>query len=192
MIDVLPLFKALADESRMKIAALTSAKPLSVEELAVATGLKPATVSHHLSILRGAGLVEGTREQYYAVYRFNQQPLLDALRTLSESPRPSELDADLDQYDQKVLRDYLVDGKLKTIPVQRKKRDVILRYLATQFEPGHAYSEKEVNQILVAFHDDVATLRREMVGAEPPLLKRENGVYQLAGAPGSLAERHRL
>lgn len=182
MMEILPLFKALADESRIKIAALTSAKPLSVEELAAATGLKPATVSHHLAILRESGLVEGTREQYYAVYRFNQQPLLNALRILGEAPKSSELETDLDQYDQKVRRDFLVDGKLKTIPVQRKKRDAILRYLATQFEPDRDYREKEVNQILVAFHDDVATLRREMVGAEPPLLRRENGVYRRTGS----------
>ncbi len=188
MMDILPLFKALADESRIKIAALTSAKPLSVEEIAAATGLKPSTVSHHLAVLREAGLVDAAREQYYAVYRFNQQPLLNALRTVSQAPKPPEIESDLAQYDQKVLRDFLDDGKLKSIPVQRKKRDAILRFLIKQFEPDRRYSEKEVNQILVAFHDDVATLRREMVDATPPLLVREKGVYwrprQDIGTPG--------
>lgn len=177
MLDVLPLFKALADESRIKIAALISVKPLSVEEIASATQLKPPTVSHHLAVLRAAGLVESKRDQYYTVYRFTQQPLLDALRTMSAPPPPPRLEADLAQYDEKVRRDYLVNGRLKTIPVQRKKREVILRYLAQQFDLGRRYPEKEVNQILVAYHDDVATLRRELVSTNPPLLQREHGEY---------------
>jgi hypothetical protein len=91
---------------------------------------------------------------------------------------PLDLDDDLAKYDRKVLRDYLVDGKLKTIPTQRKKRDVILRYLANQFEPAKSYSEKEVNTMLVAYHDDVATLRRELVADSARLLRRENGQYR--------------
>ncbi|HEX5414832.1 MAG TPA: metalloregulator ArsR/SmtB family transcription factor [Chloroflexota bacterium] len=178
MISILPLFKALADEKRIKIAALTSARPLSVEEIAAAVELTPATVSHHLAILREAGLVEASRVQYYTVYRFTQQPLLDALRTVAEQPAAPDLADDLAEYDRKVLRDYLVDGKLKTIPVQRKKREVILRYLAQQFEPDRHYPEKEVNAILVAFHDDVATLRRELVSGNPPLLVRDKGIYR--------------
>jgi biotin operon repressor len=177
MMDVRPLFKALADESRIRVVALLSARPLSVEEVAAATGLKPPTVSHHLAVLREAGLVQATREQYYTVYRFRPQPLLDALRAVSEPAAPPRLDEDLAQYDRKVLADYLEDGRLKTIPVQRKKRDVVLRYLAQQFEPGRRFTEREVNQILVAYHDDVATLRRELVSGPTPPLRRESGEY---------------
>ncbi len=137
------------------------------------------------------------------------------MRTLVERPASPGLDEDLAKYDQKVLRDYLVDGRLKTIPTQRKKRDVILRYLAQRFEPGRLYSEKEVNAILVDYHDDVATLRRELVQADPQmaglggapslqpgnavarrLLARENGRYwratddagQPAAPPATVAE----
>ena len=174
--DIAPLFKALADEKRIKIAALISDRGLSVEEIAAAVDLAPATVSHHLARLRAAGLAEATHEQYYTVYRFRQQPLLDALKALAERPAPPELAGDLARYDQKVLGDYLVDGKLKTIPAQRKKRDVILRFLITQFEPGRAYTEREVNIVIADFHDDFATLRRELVSAK--LLSREGGVYR--------------
>ena len=112
MMSILPLFKALADEKRIKIAALISTRPLSVEEIAAAVELTPPTVSHHLAILREAGLVEASREQYYTVYRFTQQPLIDALRTVAEQPAAPDLADDLAEYDRKVLRDYLVDGKL--------------------------------------------------------------------------------
>lgn len=177
MAEMMTLFKALADEKRIKIVALISDRGLSVEEIASAVDLTPATVSHHLARLREAGLVAATHEQYYSVYRFNQQPLLDALRALAERPAAPDLADDLAKYDQKVLSTYLIDGKLASIPTQRKKRDVILRFLAQQFEPGRTYGEKEVNAMLAEYHEDVATLRRELVAENVRLLCRENGQY---------------
>jgi hypothetical protein len=81
---------------------------------------------------------------------------------------------DVDAYDRKVVRDYsLPDGRLKTIPAQRKKLEAILRHLAKSFEPGRRYSEKQVNEILAGFHEDTASLRRELVGSG--LIAREGG-----------------
>lgn len=183
MMDVVPLFKALADEKRIKIVALISTRPLSVQEIATAVELTPATTSHHLAVLREAGLVEATRDQYYSVYEFRPQPLFDALKTLAAPTQSPALDSDLARYDQKVLTTYLVDGKLWSIPTQRKKRDVILRFLVERFEPDRVYSEKEVNQILVVYHDDVATLRRELVAESAGLLTREDGRYRRVERP---------
>jgi ArsR family transcriptional regulator, arsenate/arsenite/antimonite-responsive transcriptional repressor len=142
MIDIVPLFKVLADETRIRILALITERALSVEEIAAAVDLSSATVSHHLQRLKEAGLVEAERQQYYTVYRFHRQPLLDALRLAANPPTPPDLADDLAKYDQKVLGDYLVAGKLKTIPAQRKKRDVILRYPAEQFAYDRDYSEQ--------------------------------------------------
>ncbi len=183
MMDIVPLFKALADEKRIKIVALISARPLSVQEIAVAVELTPATVSHHLAVLREAGLAAATRDQYYSVYQFQRQPLLDALKTLAAPAQGPDVESDLAKYDQKVLATYLVDGKLLSIPTQRKKRDVILRFLVELFEPGRVYGEKEVNQILVAYHDDVATLRRELVAETAHLLTRADGRYRRVEQP---------
>ncbi|MBV6395904.1 MAG: hypothetical protein HFACDABA_01491 [Anaerolineales bacterium] len=81
---------------------------------------------------------------------------------------------DLDAYDRKVIADYTRrDGSLKTIPAQRKKLEAVLRYVATAFETDKRYSEKRVNEILKGYHEDTATLRRELVGYG--LLKREGG-----------------
>jgi hypothetical protein len=64
-----------------------------------------------------------------------------------------------------VIRDYsLPGGGLKTIPGQRKKLEAVLRYIAPAFEPGVRYSEAQVNEILKQYHEDTATLRRELVG----------------------------
>lgn len=176
--SIMPLFKALADQTRIRIIALLSTRELAVQEIAAAVDLAPATISHHLTLLRRAGLVSGRREQYYTLYRFTQQPLLDALGVLTRaSLDPAETADDVGKFDRKVLRDYLMDGRLTTIPAQRKKRDVILRYLASQFDIGRTYSEKEVNTLLVTYHDDVATLRRELVADDARLLARDQGLY---------------
>jgi len=45
-----------------------------------------------------------------------------------------------------------------------------------EFEPERHYPEREVNQILIDFHEDVATLRREMIGHG--LMEREKGIYR--------------
>jgi ArsR family transcriptional regulator len=84
-----------------------------------------------------------------------------------------------------VLGDFFVNGRLKTIPAQRKKKDIVVRYLAQQFEYGRAYTEQEVNFKLLDFHEDYATLRREMIDTK--LMRRENGIYQrLTAAAGAV------
>lgn len=81
---------------------------------------------------------------------------------------------DADAYDHKVIKDYArKDGSLKTIPAQRKKLDAVLRHVVQAFELNKKYSEKKVNEILARYHEDTATLRRELVGAK--LMKREGG-----------------
>ena len=61
---LLGFFKAMADESRLRIIGLLAQRENSVQELAAALNLKEPTVSHHLAILKAQGLVtvraEGT------------------------------------------------------------------------------------------------------------------------------------
>lgn len=173
--ELLTFFKALADGTRLRMVGLLAEKSLSVEEMAAILGLSPATISHHLQRLAEAGLVERTAQQYYRVYSLKLDTLREmAQRILSrERLKETALDLDLDRYDRKVLRDFLVDGRLKSIPSQRKKRDVILRYLLGQFEPGRRYSEAEVNEIISQFHEDYATIRREFIMTG--MMAREGG-----------------
>jgi hypothetical protein len=82
---------------------------------------------------------------------------------------------DLDAYDRKVLRDFMEGDRLKAIPRQWKKREVILRYLTEQFEWDRRYTEKEVNEILSRTHEDYASLRRYLVDSRR--LARDHEVY---------------
>jgi predicted transcriptional regulator len=165
--QLLLFFKALADANRLKIIGLLAQRAYSVEELAALLDLKAPTVSHHLSKLAQAGLVTARAEGYYSVYQLDKQALEAAARSLfsTEQIAASVESVDLGAYDRKVLADFsLPDGKLKEIPAQRKKLEVVLRHVGNAFQPGVKYSEKQVNETLARFHADTATLRRELVG----------------------------
>ena len=173
--ELLSFFKALGDEKRLKIVGLLAQKPLCVEELAAILDLSAATVSHHLRKLAKAGLVEASAEGYYNVYSLRAETLREMSRRLlsAETFQDTARVLDLGGYDRKVLRDYLEDGRLKTIPAQRKKRDVILRHILREFEPGCRYAETEVNEIISRFHEDYATIRREFIMRR--MMDREGG-----------------
>lgn len=174
--ELVTFFKALADSNRLKIVGLLAEKAYSVEELAALLKLKPSTVSHHLSRLSEAGLVQSHSESYYSVYQLDKQMLEEKRRTMFSQAELSTVAAevDADAYDAKVVRDFTRrDGSLKTIPAQRKKLDAVLRHVARSFDVGKRYSEKRVNEILAKYHEDTATLRRELVGAG--LMQREGG-----------------
>ncbi|MHB8340277.1 MAG: DUF2087 domain-containing protein [Mycobacteriales bacterium] len=71
------------------------------------------------------------------------------------------------------------DGRLLSLPAKRSLRRPVLLRLATGFDPGRTYREEEVNVVLRQFHDDVASLRREMV-AEKLFVRTRAGVYKRA------------
>ena len=63
-------FKALADPTRVAIVnQLSAAEEVCVCNLNAAFDLSQPTISHHLKILREAGLVESTRRGTWAYYR---------------------------------------------------------------------------------------------------------------------------
>jgi hypothetical protein len=77
------------------------------------------------------------------------------------------------------LRTFFRDGKLVEIPRRRAKRLVILDRLAQEFEVGRRFPEREVNDVLRRFHDDVAALRRYLVDED--FLDRDGGEYWRSG-----------
>jgi DNA-binding transcriptional ArsR family regulator len=79
-IDLLRFFKALADETRLKMAALLASQPRSGEQLAELLNIKAATVSHHLSKLADAGLVSSASEGHKKFYTLR----LDAVRATAK------------------------------------------------------------------------------------------------------------
>jgi DNA-binding HxlR family transcriptional regulator len=174
---VLRYLKALADESRLRILGILASGERSVEDLAAMLKLRAPTVSHHLALLREVELVEARADGTTRYYRLRPQGLSAINRAFSA---PEQLavfarDEDANAWERKVLRDFFEGERLKEIPASRKKREVILRWLAERFEARRRYSEAEVNDLLQQYHPDSATLRRELIGLG--LLARENGFY---------------
>ncbi len=82
--------KALADETRQKIMSLCCCNWLSVGEIVEALHVSQPTVSHHLSILREAGLVDSRREGKQVFYSLNQEKIADACCQLAGDFAPDQ------------------------------------------------------------------------------------------------------
>ncbi|MBI5905888.1 MAG: winged helix-turn-helix transcriptional regulator [Deltaproteobacteria bacterium] len=68
------LFKALSDETRLRILKMLEARPLCVCEIQyVLKGSQP-NVSHHLKTLSEAGLVDSQRDGLWIAYRITDKP----------------------------------------------------------------------------------------------------------------------
>ena len=80
-------------------------------------------------------------------------------------------------YRQKVLDTFMEYGKLKSIPVQRKKKRIILEKIGESFEKGKIYPEREVNIIIADYHDDFCTLRRDLISEG--IMERDGRGYWL-------------
>lgn len=189
--DLLVALKALSDASRLRIVGLLAARPYAVEELSAALELSPGTVVHHMKRLRAAGLVDSRPAHPYVEYSLRIAALQRLGRKLDElehandergASLPGPDGEELPAYDAKVLRAFLVDGRLTSIPSQEKKRQVILRFLLDRcFGEDRVYPEKEVNQRLALYHPDVASLRRYLI--DTGLMARSAGQYRRVDAP---------
>lgn len=175
--EVIALFKCLSDRSRLQILKSLLQGPMYVELLAERLNLTPPTISFHLKKLESVGLVYSVKEQYYIIYHLNEKSLdrkmIDLIR--EESAEIEQQAQREENYRKKVLESFFEYGKLKTIPVQRKKRLIILQEICNSFEKGRKYTEKEVNLIIADFHDDFCTLRREMIAEK--LMARDGRHY---------------
>lgn len=180
---LLRYLKTLADQTRLRILGLLANQSRSVEELAHLLNLKASTVSWHLGKLKELDLVQMRAEGNTHVYRLNGKGLGRINHLLGSPERMSRWvnEEAGDTWERKVIADYVQDGRLKDIPAYRKKREILLRWLADTFEYGRTYTEKEVNELLSHHHEDTATLRRELVGYK--LLQRERGIYWRTPAP---------
>lgn len=84
-------FKALADPTRRAILAMLRDGDLPAGEIAAQFPVAWASVSHHLSVLREAGLVLATRDGQFIRYSLNTTVVQDALQHLLEiAPRRKE------------------------------------------------------------------------------------------------------
>ncbi|HDL02715.1 MAG TPA: DUF2087 domain-containing protein [candidate division Zixibacteria bacterium] len=77
---------------------------------------------------------------------------------------------------EKVINNFLKNGRFKTLPAQRKKRKYILEYILRRFETGRVYTEKEINEKILELNDDFCTIRREFIMEK--MMTRSQGKYR--------------
>ena len=177
--ETVALFKCLADRTRLQILRTLAREDTYVELLSERLGMAPSTISFHLKKLADVGAVSSSKSQYYTMYTLNRALFDTTVLSIlqQESDEAAAQDERERLWREKVLRSFFdEDGRLRTIPTQRKKRLIVLERIAEAFEQGLTYSEREVNLVIADFHDDFCTLRREMV--DEHLMTREDGKYR--------------
>ncbi|WP_226578020.1 metalloregulator ArsR/SmtB family transcription factor [Halobacillus litoralis] len=174
--------KAVGDTTRLRIIALLRRGPLHGQAIAGKLGLRPPTITHHLKKLKDTGMVYSRRDKNTIYFHLNEQKLEFMTTAIlrigdEETVRAEELKVD-ETEQSKIIQSFVtVEGKLKQIPRQLKKKNVILSYFVQWFEHGKTYEEKDVNAYIQTFFDDFATIRREWIMQQ--FMYRENNTYEL-------------
>jgi hypothetical protein len=173
--------KTMGDPTRIRILSLLAGGPKHGQALAGMLGLTPPTISHHLAKLKDCNLVYDRRDKNTIYFHLNEKVIShysNALPNLLSGREENDMAETQILEHRKVIENFLTkDGKLKTIPAQRKKKLILLYHLANGLETGRKYEEKEINQYIQRFHDDYATIRREFIVTG--IMYRENGIYEL-------------
>ncbi|MCL2514090.1 MAG: metalloregulator ArsR/SmtB family transcription factor [Oscillospiraceae bacterium] len=171
--DITDFFKCFSDRSRLDIINLLAEGESYTELISDRLSLTPATVSFHLKKLEAVGIASSRREQFYMIYALNPEILDKKISELIQTAKPPEKHGKREpEFEKKVISSFFKYGKLVSIPVQRKKREIVLREILKAFEPGREYAEKEVNLIIADFNDDFCTIRREFIAFN--MMAREN------------------
>jgi hypothetical protein len=170
MSDPATLIGLLANEDRLRVFAAVALGARTVAEIAERTGLDETDVQAALPRLVSAGLVAQEDGLHVPL-----QELRDAARRRPERDRGA---ADATPDEQRVLRNFVVDGRLVRLPARQAQKQIVLGYVARRFDESRSYEEREVNELLSGLHDDTASLRRYLV--DEGLLEREAGVYRRA------------
>lgn len=161
MKEKIEFLKLLADETRLEILNMLLKEDSYVEKIACELSLTPATICYHLKKMESAGIVNCSRSQFYIIYSLNREifdrPLFELIKKDEEIIETEE------KYKKEVISNFFKYGRLTRIPTQRKKREIVLAEMLKQFDFDREYSEKEVNEIILRYHEDFCTIRREMI-----------------------------
>lgn len=174
MKEKLELLKLLADETRLAILNILLKEDSYVEKIACELSLTPATICYHLKKMEVAGVVNCSRSQFYIIYSLNREifdkPLFELIKKDEEIVDTEE------KYKKQVISNFFKYGRLTQIPTQRKKREIVLAQILEQFDFTREYPEKEVNEIILRYHEDFCTIRREMIAFG--MMTRDHEIYK--------------
>lgn len=172
--------KTMGDPTRLRILSLLANGPLHGQAIAGKLGLTAPTITHHLRKLRDINVVFEKRDKNTIYFYLNASMVkqqAEGLCRLIEGKEENRMN-EVSEERQKIISNFFTnEGKLKTIPAQRKKKLIIFEHILKGLEKGRKYEEKEINEYIKQFHEDYATIRREFIINH--YMYRENGVYEL-------------
>ena len=87
-LDTVDFAKALADDTRQQIMAICCCRLISVSDIVAELNVAQPTVSHHLKILKSAGLVTSERRGKQVLYTLDQARLAAACCQVAEDFAP--------------------------------------------------------------------------------------------------------
>ena len=168
----------LAEPERLRVVSALALGAGTIAAVAAAAGLDQREVVRALRRLERSGLVSRDKDQLTLHAERFKQAAREAAPDQPDEPRSADPATDA------VLRAFTRDGRITSIPVRRGRRRLLLEHVATAFEPGVRYPEREVDAILRAWYPDHAALRRHLV--DELLLDRADGMYWRIGGPVAL------
>jgi len=90
--DPVTFAKAISDETRQQIMRLLCCEWICVSDIVGQSGVSQPTVSHHLAILREAGLVNTRRDGKQIFYTMNQDAVVVCCGILMENFAPERIE----------------------------------------------------------------------------------------------------
>lgn len=183
------LFKALADPTRLRLAALIVDRARCGQDLAAELGISTGTVSHHLRVLRDAGLVRESRQPPFSFFELDLAALQQALKAVSNKKAVREIAGDEERTseERKVLRTFFDGPRLVALPAQRKKKQMVFEEILRRIPRRKEYEERELSRYIETIFEDYCTVRREWVMGG--YMKREGGVYRLTDLGREIIDR---
>ncbi|RCW45565.1 metalloregulator ArsR/SmtB family transcription factor [Paenibacillus prosopidis] len=183
---VVAYHKALADATRIKMLIMLADGELNGQVLAEKLGVTPATITHHATKLREASLINERRDKNTIYFSLNHYFIKSngtateqlIYRNAGQEGVTESMEESRKRLKESVIKNFFTaDGKLKHVPVQLKKKLIVLQHIVSQLTKGQKYSEKEINEFIKGYHDDFATIRREFIMHQ--LMFRENEIYEM-------------
>lgn len=166
----------LADDDRRAVFAALVLGATDLASVRARTGLELRAAAKAVQRFVDVGLVVAGDDGM--LHLLGEAFALAARAEAERAPRSNEHDDEPEDV-ARVLRVFVRDGRLTSIPTVHSKRLVVLDWLSQRFEPGRRYSEKVVNLMLARVHPDTAALRRYLVDDE--FLSRAEGEYWRTG-----------
>lgn len=174
--EIVPVFRALADPIRLQLVGLIAAGERCNAELAAELDVAPATVSHHLKVLRGAGLLRERKEAPYVYVELDDKALRKAVMAVADKKATSKLKGQ-DQRS-KVLESFFEGETLVAIPSKRSKKEIVFEEILRRLPAAESYTERQLSKYIERHHSDFCTIRREFIMGR--YMTRESGRYRLA------------